>query len=365
MQISSNNTIPTILPPSTERTRGASVLIAPLNWGLGHASRCVPIVREQLAAGNRVTLAGDGDSLTLLRKHFPELPVLHLPHLDLRYSAGTSQVGAMLRSLPRLLWWMWQDHRALQEILSYQHFDVVISDNRLGLWRNQESRAKNQDSKATRHIYITHQLMIKMPRGWRWAEGLVHWLHGRVIGKYDECWVPDYAEHTGKALTQNTEHRTLSGDLAHKYPLPRNARFIGPLSRFGRRTKDEGQRTKNKEQRTIAVLSGLEPQRTLLEKELLERYKDQEMLLVRGKVNESFCKIQRGKVTIVPYLNDADLVQALLQAEKIIARSGYSTIMDLDALGVLDKAELIPTPGQTEQEYLAERLKDEGQRTKD
>ncbi len=333
-----------------------SVLIAPLNWGLGHASRCVPIVREQLAAGNRVTLAGDGDSLTLLRKHFPELPVLHLPHLELRYSDGKSQVGAMLRSLPRLLWWIWQDHRALREILAYQHFDVVISDNRFGLWKSQESRAKNQDSKATRHIYITHQLMIKMPRGWKWAEGVVHWLHGKVIRKYDECWVPDYAGDTGKALTQNTERRTLSGDLAHKYPLPKNARFIGPLSRFdeGQRTKNTEHRTKNKEHRTVALLSGLEPQRSILEKELLERYKDQEMLLVRGKVNEPFCKIQCGKVTIVPYLDDKELVQALLQAEKIIARSGYSTIMDLAALGVLNKAELIPTPGQSEQEYLAE-----------
>ncbi len=328
-----------------------SVLIAPLNWGLGHASRCVPLVRQQLAAGNRVTLAGDGDSLTLLRKHFPELPVLHLPHLELHYSDGPSQVGAMLRSLPRLLWWMWQDHRALQEILAYQHFDVVISDNRFGLWNRQKTK---DEGRRTKCIYVTHQLMIKMPRGLRWAESLAHWLHGRVIRKYDECWIPDYAN-----------DNNLSGDLAHKYPLPRNARFIGPLSRFdeGRRTKDEGerikdkgQRTQNAECRTVALLSGLEPQRTLFEKELLERYKDTEMLLVRGKVNAPFCQIQRGKVTIVPYLDDAELVQALLQAEKIIARSGYSTIMDLAALGILHKAELIPTPGQTEQEYLQQWL---------
>ncbi len=319
-------------------TRGA-ILIAPLNWGLGHASRCVPIVRQLLADGHRVTLAGDGDSLTLLRKHFPDLPVVHLPHLDLQYSAGKSQVGRMVRSLPHLVWWMWQDHRVLQQILSYQHFDMVISDNRFGLWRSQESGVKNQDSMATHHIYITHQLMIKMPRGWKWAEGIAHWLHGRIIRKYDECWVPDYA---------GDGRRTLSGDLAHKYPLPKHARFIGPLSRF-----DAERRTQDARRRIVALLSGLEPHRSLLEKELLERYKDEDMLLIRGKVNEPFCKIQRGKVTIVPYLNDDELVRALLGAEKIIVRSGYSTIMDLEALGVLDKAELIPTPGQTEQEYLA------------
>ncbi len=311
-----------------------SILVAPLNWGLGHASRCIPIVRQQLAAGNRVILAGDGESLTLLRRHFPELSVLHLPHLDLSYSTGKSQVGTILRALPRILCWMWQDHRTLKQILSYQHFDVVISDNRFGLWNRQRIKDKGQ---KTRCIYITHQLMIKMPRGLRWAEPIAHWLHGRVISKYDECWVPDYAG-----------DNNLSGDLAHKYPLPKNVRFIGALSRF-----DGEKRTRNKEQRTIAILSGLEPQRTLLEQHLLEAYKDQELLLVRGKITEPFCKIQRGKVTIVPYLSDEELADALLGAEKIIARSGYSTIMDLHTLGVLHKAELIPTPGQTEQEYLA------------
>ncbi len=314
-------------------------MLAPLNWGLGHASRCVPIVRQLLAAGHRVTLAGDGDSLTLLRKHFPDLPVLHLPHLDLRYSAEKSQVGMMLRSLPHILRWMWQDHRELQRILSYQHFDVVISDNRFGLWGRRTQNAERR----TQYIYITHQLMIKMPHGLHWAEPIAHWLHGRIIRKYDECWIPDYADPT----------HNLSGDLSHKYPLPKHARFISPLSRF-EKVETSSPQWGGLRGAVVAVLSGLEPHRSLLEKELLKRYKDTDMLLIRGKVNEPFCKIQRGKVTIVPYLNDDDLAHALLGAEKIIARSGYSTIMDLEALGVLDKAELIPTPGQTEQEYLAE-----------
>ncbi len=319
-----------------------SVLVAPLNWGLGHAARCIPLVRQHLASGHRVTLAGDGESLTLLRKHFPDLPVLHLPHLALRYSHSKSQIGAILRALPHLIGWSIQDHIALQEILTYQHFDVVISDNRFGLYGKGKVHAAYRKSK---HIYITHQLMIKMPRGWRWAEPIVHWLHGRIIRRYDECWIPDYAG-----------ENNLSGDLAHKYSLPKNARFIGPLSRFehNHETQMKGVATCGA---IVAVLSGLEPQRSMLEKELLAQYKDVEMLLVRGKVDEPFCKIQRGKVTIVPYLSDEALVQALLQAEKIIARSGYSTIMDFAALGVLHKAQFIPTPGQTEQEYLAQRFK--------
>ncbi len=368
MQTATKNKLHTAVPLSTEATKGLAVLIAPLNWGLGHASRCVPIVREQLAAGHQVTLAGDGESLSLLRKHFPELPVVHFPHLELRYSAGKSQVGAMFRALPRLIWWSVQDHLALKQILGYQHFDVVISDNRFGLWRIQESRTKSQDSKVTRYIYITHQLMIKMPRKLRWAEPIVHWLHGRIIRKYDECWIPDFAG-----------ENNLSGDLAHKYPLPENARFIGPVSRFEKKETTDCQKGETQcmaslhagEYRTremrvkgvstggmiVAVLSGLEPQRSMLEKELLERYKDREMLLVRGKVNEAFCKIQRGKVTVVPYLDDTSLVSALLDADKIISRSGYSSIMDFATLGVVHKTEWIPTAGQTEQEYLAQHIR--------
>ncbi len=319
------------------------ILVAPLNWGLGHASRCVPLVRRELAAGHRVTLAGDGASLTLLRKHFPTLPVIHLPHLDIRYSKGKSQVMAMLFALPRLVWWTMCDHWTLRRILSYQHFDKIISDNRFGLYSSLRTPKPMQS--RTRHIYVTHQLMVKMPNGLQWAEKMVHWLHGRIIGKYDECWIPDYAGADN-----------LSGDLSHKYPQPRHARFIGPLSRFEKDSADSVVDVALR-RKIVAVLSGVEPQRTMLEQELLAKYKDDDLLLVRGKMNESFCTLQRGKVTIVPYLPDTELAKALVGAEKIIARSGYSTIMDFDALDVLDKTEWIPTPGQTEQMYLSRWLK--------
>ncbi len=329
--------------------RAQNILISPLNWGLGHASRCVALVRQEIEAGNHVTLAGDGESLSLLRKHFPDLPIIHLPHLNLQYSAGKSQIGAMLRAIPKIVIWSIQDHRFLKQILQYQHFDKVISDNRFGLFSRRRTkekgqRTKNQGQKTTQCIYITHQMMVKMPRGFGWAEGIVRRLHRGVIRKYDECWIPDYAG-----------EENLSGDLSHKYSLPKNARFIGPLSRF-KGIKDEGQRRKDEGWKIVAVLSGLEPQRSIFEREIMERYKNEELLIVRGKVTEAFCKIQRGKMTVVPYLSDDELAAALLGAEKIIARSGYSTIMDLHALGVLDKAVLIATPGQTEQEYLAEWL---------
>ena len=224
----------------------------------------------------------------------------------------------------------------LASVLKEEHIDRVISDNRFGLY-----------SKATECIYITHQLHIMLPKGWRWLESLAERLHARIYTRFNKVWVPD---HEGSA-------QSLAGQMSR---IPSSFHFssfsfqyIGPLSRF-----------ENSEYRNtgipqpydvVAVLSGLEPHRTLLEKEILARYQGTEdrVLIVQGLMNRPNTRIKRGNITVVPYMPDEQLVPALAGAKRIIARSGYSTIMDLDALGILDKSELIPTPGQPEQEYLA------------
>ena len=153
-----------------------------------------------------------------------------------------------------------------------------------------------------------------------------------------------------------------------------NLEYIGPLSRFSI-TNHQSPIT-NPTYDVVAVLSGLEPHRSLLEQDILARYLNNqsqiinhksEILLIQGLMNRPNTRIKRGNITIVPYLKDEELVPALLGAKHIIARSGYSTIMDLDALGLLNNKsqmtnhqspiiELIPTPGQPEQEYLAKRI---------
>lgn len=308
------------------------ILIAPLNWGLGHASRCIPLIQSYLQNGNDVTLAGDGDSLLLLRKRFPELRVLPLPSLRLTYAKGNSQTGAMLRALPRILWHSCKDHRTLHALLKSESFDLVIADNRFGFF-----------SKNCRCIYITHQLLIPMPSMLTWAEPFVHHLHLRLMRHFHEIWIPDHAG-----------EENLSGALAHRYPLPPHAQFIGPLSRFANR-KDTIQPTHD--YHTIAVLSGLEPQRTFFEQQIIRQCSatGETTLIVRGKPNEPFCRLVQGNITLVPWLNEEDLLSCLCGAQQVIARSGYSTIMDFDALGILSKAHLVPTPGQPEQEYLAHR----------
>jgi predicted glycosyltransferase len=313
------------------------ILIAPLNWGLGHATRCVPLVRQHLEQGDEVVLGGDGESLLLLQRHFPQLRVIHLPSLELRYTNNDQQRGFYLRAIPALLRFTIADHYYLRQQLAIEHFDLIISDNRFGLFTRQ-----------TRCVYITHQLYVRLPRRLRIFQPLARAMHACVFKRYHEVWVPDYA---------NMEE-SLAGELCHGGRFDTNVKYIGLLSRFSSSAGALKELRRNSEYKVVAILSGLEPQRSIFERAILERYANssEKVLLVRGKVAEAQTMISRNNITIVASLSDQALLDAMEQATTIIARSGYSTIMDLAVLGLLHKAELYPTPGQSEQEYLASRF---------
>ena len=326
------------------------ILIAPLNWGLGHATRCVPLIRQYLKEGHEVVLGGDGDSLVWLYRYFPTLRFIELAPLHLTYNQGSNQITAMMRAIPKLIRFTIADHRQLLQLTRAEHWDLIISDNRFGLF-----------SRKVRSVYITHQLSIRLPRRLCWFEGVARAIHRIIYRKYDEVWVPDYLD----------SEQSLSGVLSH--PAPRGPiRYIGLQSRFTPLNGATLQRGNLAAQQpcspevypTVCLLSGLEPQRTILEEELMSRVEG-EVLIIRGLIGRpstySTLHPRKGTtITLVPYLDDESLRRVLLGAKRIICRSGYSTIMDLAALGVLDKAELIPTPGQTEQEYLAEHIKNYG-----
>ncbi|MCQ2324460.1 MAG: hypothetical protein MJZ53_06435 [Paludibacteraceae bacterium] len=371
------------------------ILIAPLNWGLGHASRCIPLIRQYLADGHEVVLGGDGASLTLLRQHFPNLRYINLAPLDLHYSSSKRQVWAMIGAFPRLIRFIIADHLRLKALLSVESFDLIISDNRFGLYPPKISLLHTPSAQRSilhtpdSFIYITHQLHIHLPYPYRWLESFVSRLHAAFYRRFDEVWVPDYADYA----------TSLAGDLSHpqigkvqrvlKVPKvtkvervprvtkvkPQIIKYLSPLSRFSSLhtpypiphtpySFSEAVYTPSANEvsgptTNLALLSGLEPQRSLFEQELIERFQQsgESLLIVRGLVNEPATKVTMGNITMVNHLDDEALTKAMKEAKLIIARSGYSTIMDLHVLGVLDKAELHPTPGQPEQEYLAHWLK--------
>lgn len=312
------------------------ILIAPLNWGLGHATRCIPIIRHYLNQGDEVVLGGDGESILLLRRTFPHLRVIDLPSLELRYTNNSQQQGFYLRAIPALIRFTIANYYYLRKQLAIEHFDLVISDNRFGLF-----------SRDTRCVYITHQLYVQLPKRLKIFQPLARALHAYIYKRYNEVWVPDYADSTNN----------LAGDLAHGYRFDSKVKYIGPLSRFSNLISNLRYPITDTQYPFLAILSGLEPQRTLFEQELIERFSKDEkpLLIIRGKMGGPMTTTHIGAVTLVPYMSDDELLPLMLQAKKIIVRSGYSTIMDLSVLNLLHKAEFHPTPGQSEQEYLATR----------
>ena len=311
------------------------ILISPLDWGLGHASRIIPIINRYIELGDNVIIAGSGLSFELLKKQFTTLHSIEIPSFKMRYSSGNSQVWAVVKAFPRLIFYSIKEHQVLKRIVKEENIDFIVSDNRFGLFHN-----------TTPSAYITHQLWIKLPKGWAWLEPFVAFVHRCIINRFTECWVPDFEDVS----------ESLAGELSHPKKMPRNVKYIGALSRFqlGVRSEELGVRNL-----VLAILSGAEPQRTMFEEELLTSLQDnphENIILVQGKVEAEQKKYKVGKVIVYNYMGTEELQKNILKADKIICRSGYSSIMDLYALGKLQNATLIPTPGQTEQEYLAEYI---------
>lgn len=314
------------------------ILISPLDWGLGHASRVIPIIDRLLEQGDKVIIAGGGLSLLLLQKQFPTLESIKIPSFKMKYSAGKSQVWAVIKAFPKLIYYSIREHRALKRIVEEENIDFIISDNRFGLYH-----------KSVPSAYITHQLLIKLPKGWTWLEPFAAFVHRCIINKFTECWVPDYEE---------VEH-SLAGELSHPAKLPKNVKYIGVLSRFNLSERSVGTHGSCVSNQILAILSGAEPQRTIFENELLTSLQNnpsENIILIKGKIEAEQKITKVGKVTVYNYMNTEQLQEHIMKADEIICRSGYSSIMDLYALGKLKNATLIPTPGQSEQEYLAEYI---------
>lgn len=306
------------------------ILVAPLDWGLGHASRCIPLIRKWLLEGHEVVLAADGRPAALLAKEFPSLTMLPLNGYHIRYSATLPLEISLLQQLPKFLRAIRQEKAWLHELLQTEKFDLIVADNRYGLHHP-----------STYNILITHQLFVQVPRSLFFLTSLIHNRMIRWIKRFDECWIPD-----------EPGELSLSGALSQKGTLPANARFIGRLSRFPGPIQIAAPAYEH-----VILLSGPEPQRTLLENLLRQEAESlsTSTLIVQGRpeLEEDFT---RGHLRTVSHLDDTALASVLQHAQHITCRSGYSTLMDLLSLGC--KATLIPTPGQTEQLYLAHRMKE-------
>ncbi len=316
-------------------------LVCALDWGLGHVARTTPLVHALLATGSKVTLASNGRSAAWWRKEFPDLEVRELPDYGVTYGKGWRLVPGLLASLPRIVQAVRRESRLVRSWQREEGFDLILSDNRYGC------RSPQAPS-----ILVTHQLHLASPKGMEWSEFLGERIMAHLVGSFQEIWIPDLPNCP-----------TLSGKLGHpvhprQFP---SLRYIGPLSRF----QIAPDTASNEAWDTVALVSGPEPARTTFEdllRQILSNRPGRHML-VRGRpdLKAPLADIQQSGLVEVPHLETPQLASALLHAREIICRGGYSTIMDLAALGILDdRCTFIPTPGQTEQEYLARQLATQG-----
>ena len=310
----------------------AKILIVPLDWGLGHATRDIPIIHELLNAGCEVLIAAEGKHAALLSQEFPQLTILPLKGYRIQYAQKGKFFGLkIIQQIPKIIGAIRNEQRWLKELVKTHGIDAVISDNRFGLHH-----------KDIPTVIISHQLLIKTPFGGpieRWLQNANY----SFIKKYTHCWIPDYAG-----------DNNLSGELAHPAVLPPNVTYLGCLSRF------EPMQNVQHKYDLLVLISGPEPQRSNLEKLVLEQIRTLPItaLIVSGKPGTPQLEQITPNVQQVNHMNAAQLNEAMEASSMVLSRSGYTTLMDLAKLD--KKAILVPTPGQSEQVYLGEWLMEKG-----
>ena len=313
--------------------KGKHILVVPLDWGLGHATRMMPVIDLLLSEGHEVSIGGNGRSGLLLKDSYPELSFYEFPSYNVKYPENDQFVLYTLSRLPFYLNAIYRENRFLNKLRKQFNIDIVISDNRYGLYH---SKMKS--------IFVGHQLAIILPSRFSMLRKKLYQLHLTAISKFDQIWIPDF----------EGDHN-LSGKLTHQYKLSRKAKFIGPISRFN------GLKTSSKETSIsiLVILSGPEPQRTIFEKIVVNQAvrKGIALTIVQGKTEKRRDKTE-NQIRYISFADKNQLYDLIQASELVICRSGYSSIMDLSVLG--KKAVFVPTPGQTEQKYLANRLKEQG-----
>ena len=300
------------------------IIVAPLNWGLGHASRCVPIINALLENNYIPVIASDGNALGFLKQEFPDLENLELPSYHISY--GKNIKLKLLLKLPKIRKSVKEENNIINNFIKANKDVVgVISDNRFGV-----------RSSSIPSVYLTHQINVLSG----FTTFFTSYIHQKIIHKFDECWIPDNlnSEFSGK-LSSNKKNL--------------NAKFIGVLSRF---KKAELEKTID----VLVIISGPEPNRTLIENKLISVFKNdsRNIVFVLGKVVNHQKKWNKENILFYNYLLTKELQKLINASKVIVCRSGYSSIMDLAVLQ--KKVFLIPTKNQPEQEYLARYLEKKG-----
>lgn len=288
----------------------------------------MPIVQFLVEQGFDVIIGGSGESLAYLQKRFTSLVSVELPSAKMNYGKQGMISLPFMFSMLRFARNIHREHRVLEKLIAEKSIDYVFSDNRLGLY-----------SSHVPSFYMTHQLNFDTAFLNRFSARMMKRLHWRYINKYRCCFVPDVGgEMSLSGVMSDSEIET---------------RHLGPLSRFYGKTAERINGDFD-----LLLLSGIEPQRTMLENIFIEKYSsvpNARLYIIRG-VADGKEFVHSANITYENAPTDDRIASLIVSARRIFCRSGYSTLCDLAALG--RRAVLVPTPRQPEQEYLAARFHD-------
>ncbi len=310
-------------------TKKHLALISPLDWGLGHTTRCIPIIKELLSTGISVVIACDSSQKSLLIREFPEIGYITFKGYGLRY--GHTRIGTLFRlflQIPKILISVNRENLQLQRMINTVKPDFIISDNRYGF-----------RSQRVPSFFITHQLNIRSGAG-TLPDRIIRGLTWSWINRFTECWIPDFRDAD-----------RLAGKLSCTAPgLRIRLQYLGPLSRF------EPCAGGGRGNFVLIILSGPEPQRSRLEKIITDQAAgiNRQFILVRGLPADEQIPPAMPNVEIINFADSQRLNQLICDAGVVVCRPGYTSVMDLAKLQ--KKAVFIPTPGQGEQEYLAKHI---------
>ena len=311
---------------------GMTVLVSPLNWGFGHAGRMIPVALELKRRGCEVIFAGDACLLEMASRELPGIRLVEITGLRIRYSRYLPQYICIFLQLPRIIASALAEHRALRRLVREMNPSLIISDHRFGFYHRKVCS-----------VYVTHQLRIPFPRTLRFMEPLAGWLHRLIINRYDLCLVPDFPG-----------EENLSGRLSHGVRLPRKMMYTGPLSRFDSHYECEDTEGVTGNPYVCLILSGPEPQRTMLLDKTVDLLRGIKLVILStGPAPHTFCETHPEVIFVTAPARET-MHRIIASSSLVVARAGYTSVMELFMMG--RGAVIIPTPGQTEQEYIGIHL---------
>ena len=281
---------------------------------------------------HHIVLAANQEIIDFAQNELGQVDAVLLRNPVVRYASSSKQGNKLMRQLPAFFISVAFERKKLRRIVREKNIDVIISDNRYGMW-----------SSSCPSFIITHQTHIMLPYKNRFLQRIVNSIVYRFLSKFDEVWIPD----------MDSEFR-LAGELS-AFPIGLNARYIGLLSKL-----EKQDLLAQGDDYSLILLSGPEPQRSLLETIICRQvlHQSKRFVLVRGSEAPFSFEGKLANCEVYNFAHKNELSALIQRANIVIARSAYTSLMDL--LYMNKKALLIPTPGQSEQEYLAAHLKKEG-----